>query len=216
MTPQKPLRAGPAVTQNQRLDPRRVTARRWRAGEESRPPSAGSSSSAPRRLSSYSTRSPGRLGRPRRRTQRRLFSSRLISSTGTGHRPGGQSKRNGVGRVPQRDRGIESQKSVTRNAVAGSAPVRPIAPQAGPVSPIKVRSCLYSSPGVLGLVFPEFSLSGTASHRRPAAYATGETPTGRSSLPARSWPCACHASSPVADTTTAPPDSTASSGTPPR
>ena len=50
-----------------------------------------------------------------------------------GHRPGGQSKSSGVGRVPQRDTtGSWPQKKVSKVAVVVSAPVRRAAPQVGP------------------------------------------------------------------------------------
>jgi hypothetical protein len=61
-----------------------------------------------------------------------------------GHRPGGQSKLNGVGRVPQRDRRGRSLRRKSRSAVVVSAPVRRAAPQVGP----KVRhglSCFTSA-----------------------------------------------------------------------
>jgi len=48
-TPQKPLRADGPVTQIARLDPRRVTARRWCRPGESRPPAVVGSSAKPHR-----------------------------------------------------------------------------------------------------------------------------------------------------------------------
>ena len=42
-----------------------------------------------------------------------------------GHRPGGQSKRDGVRRVPQRDRRGQASEDGLENAVVVSAPVRP-------------------------------------------------------------------------------------------
>ena len=49
-----------------------------------------------------------------------------------GHRPGGQSSQSGVRHGPQRDGEVKPQKTVSKVAVVVSAPVRSVAPQAGP------------------------------------------------------------------------------------
>jgi len=113
-TPQKPLRTGQAVTQNVRLDPRRVTVRCWRAAEESRPPSVGTSSSPPRRLSSLSTRSPGRLGRSRRLGVTTPVSSRLMLSLPPVTGPGANPSVMGSGVCRSATAEVEPQRIVVR------------------------------------------------------------------------------------------------------
>lgn len=141
-TPQKPLRADAAVTQNRQLDPRRVTARRRRLGE-------GIETLVwrllPRVAASASLVAHSLVGPHRSQSvvgARRGISFGLKLSPAAGRRPGGQSKRDGVGREPQRDREVEPQTIV--------APARsPWLPQLGRRTPrpgrrvrIKVRSCV--------------------------------------------------------------------------
>ena len=50
----------------------------------------------------------------------------------SGHRPGGQSSRNGVRHLPQRDDEVKPHTMVSEVAVVVNAPVRRAAPQVGP------------------------------------------------------------------------------------
>ena len=162
-TPQKPLRADGAVTQNRRLDPlKRGDGPGWRSAGESRPPSVVVP--APDRIGSVRQRLARRAASVAHAARwRRLFSSWLISSTRalTGHRSGGQSQRDGVGRMPQHDTGGRTSRVRRANAVAGGAPVRRTAPQTGLVS-LASRTVHASFLFARGFVFGSASPSGSA------------------------------------------------------
>jgi hypothetical protein len=113
-TPQKPLRADRPVTHCRTARPPKGdgSVLAISAGE-SRPPAVVGSSSRPHRLSSSLTRSSGRIGR-RRRSGRRVNSSKLISSPSAGHRSGGQSMQTGSGVCRSTTAEVEPHKTVVR------------------------------------------------------------------------------------------------------
>jgi hypothetical protein len=149
-TPQKPLRADEAVTQFPWLDPKRVTAGAGERLRESRPSSGVAPVPGRIGASSFSTRSSGRIGRMASLGSATRVLSQVDLASSTGRRLGGQSKRDGVGRGPQRDQGGRASRD--RRAKRGR-PWRPSSaaqlPEPGRCWPIKVRSCLFSSPVVL-------------------------------------------------------------------
>ena len=120
-------------------------------------------------------------------------------------------------------RARSSLRSRSRSvAVAGVAPVRPVAPRTGPeVHVVGAQVPFMSSPSrrfwfcardtALSL-----TRSGTAWRRRAPASSTGGRRPGRSWPPAPPAPCACHASSPDAASTPWPWANSAASSTRPR
>jgi len=183
--------------------PQWVTVGRWRFGGGIETPDRRCSGS--HRVGSVLTQLARRATRPTTprshgATRRRLSprDGSRPSSRPTGHRSGGQSKRDGVGRGPQRDGRGRASQDRRASAVAVVPQFGGQLPGPGRWSHITVRSCLFFSPGVWVLVLRHVSPSENASGRRPAASATGDTRPVRSWPPARSTPCVCRASPPAA------------------
>ena len=105
-------------------------------------------------------------------------------------------------------RARSSLRSRSRSvAVAGVAPVRPVAPRTGPEFHVVGAQVPFMSSPSRRFWFCardtalSLTRSGTAWRRRAPASSTGSRPPGRSWPPAPTAPCACHASSPDAAST---------------
>lgn len=149
--------------------PRRGDGLDWRSGGGIETPDRRYPS--PDRIGSVRHRLARRAASVARAAQsRRVNSSTLISSVSHHRSPaGGQSKAHGVGRGPQHDARGRASRVGRADAVAGGAPVRRLAPRAGPVSPIRVRSCGPSLRQGVGSVHParnRFRSNGTCFRHR--------------------------------------------------
>ena len=144
-----------------------------------------------------------------------LFSSGLISSshhpvTGAGANP----IATGSGVCRSETEEVKPQRMSRRSAVAVVPQFGRVAPRTGPEFHASRSVHVFSLRQGFG--FGRLNLSGSASRRRAPASSTGGTPSGRSSLPAPTGPCACRASSLAAASSSSPPAAPGSSGTPPR
>jgi hypothetical protein len=194
-TPQKPLRADEPVNQNGELDTLRVNGVRQAN-------SGGIETSVSR------GRLPGsRVGSVRSHSvvgpHRSVLSRWLtIRSPARGPIP----NHTGSGVCRSATVGLQAHKKVACVAVAGSAPVRPVAPRAGPECRVGDQTPFISSPSrqfwfcardtALSLTPP-----GTAWRRTGPVCATGDRPPGPVWPPAPPAPDACPASSPDAAST---------------
>jgi hypothetical protein len=192
--PQKPLRAGGAVTQCRAArSPEGVTASTGEAARESSPrpslaPTEDRIGSVRHRLARRAASVAGTAPR------RRLNSSKLISPTPPVTGPGANPSATGSGVCRSTTREVGPQGSVVQVAVA-------VVPQFGQQLPGPGRwsthqgpfMCSFSSPGVwVRLIRP-----GTASGRTAPACATGGRRPGRSSPPGSPAPSACPSSAPA-------------------
>jgi len=204
-TPQKPLRAGEAVTHYRRLDPRRVTASGRRRGESRLPPADGPARS---RVGSVRQRLARRAASARRTAValgRCLFSSGLISRQHARLPAGGQSLTDGVRRMPQRDAGGLRLKRSLADRGRRVAPGSAAAPRAGPEFLGTHQGPFMAISFSWGFGLSGLTPSGTAPGRTAPACATSSKPPGRSSPPGWRGPSVYPSSFPAGPTTTSPP-----------